>query len=270
MHELGLEMHVRDIEYPFGYSTAIGDIYINKVLKRFNKRLVFKERETLLGKEIEPVAIVGRNYALIPNELVEEIAEKAARAYNLTISKIEKDKNEHKLRINLLSERLEEVKVGDKVQFGVSIRNSIDTSSSLAVDLFSLRLACKNGATVASYDKINYMRHIGNPNELLSLLNKALSSALEKIDNLLYEYRRLTGRILTVEGAKRLVVGTKFASSYYKYTPIKVDDDIHLEREESLWDTYNEITYVITHESKANPISKTLISNRLYKVITTI
>jgi len=261
---------IRDLHYPFPeYAVATGIPYLHtetglKLIRK--KKVVLRNNNN--KNELEVVAIVGRSFALVPNELVEEMTEKAITAYGLTMLTKRQDRYENTIRIDLLSERKAEVKVGDIVQFGVSIRNSIDGSSSLAVDLFSYRLRCKNGATARETDLSFAAKHIGDPRELVQTFHRALARTLEKFDTLLNLYRRMTEIKLTKEGAEKLV-RLGFPQKYYKYTPILIRNNgsIELRYEETLWDTFNAITNVVTHESRAAPIARSYMTHRLHRVM---
>lgn len=248
---------VKDIQYPFSYPIGIGTPYLQgKWLKPIRKKVVLKEGEV--------VAIVGRNFALIPNELVEEMVEKAIIGYGLTKLRVMRGRYGHSIRIDLLTERQKEVKVGDIVQYGVSVRNSIDGTSSLAVDLLSYRLACRNGAVMRSKDMTFATRHIGNPRELLEAFHKALAETLEQFEYLHSLYKKMTETYLEKEGAKRLLA-LRLPEKYYRYTPIAEDGEVT--REATLWEVFNGITYVLTHQSRASPLARSYISHRLHRVM---
>ncbi|MEM2857307.1 MAG: DUF932 domain-containing protein [Candidatus Nitrosocaldaceae archaeon] len=269
---------IKDLHYPFPeYAVATGIPYLHTEtgLKQIRKKKVVLRHYNNSNNgndsdnKLEVVAIVGRSFALVPNELVEEMTEKAVTAYGLTMLTKRKDRYENTIRIDLLSERKAEVKVGDIVQFGVSVRNSIDGSSSLAVDLFSYRLRCKNGATARDPSISFTARHIGDPRELVKEFHKALATVIEHIDTLLNLYRRMTEIRLTKEGAEKLI-RLGFPEKYYKYTPIliRTNGSIELKYEgETLWDTFNAITNVVTHESRAAPIARSYMTHRLHRVM---
>lgn len=259
---------VRDIKYPFPpHMVGIGVPYLHTEtgLRRIkNKKVVVRESNGL-----EVVAIVGKNFALVPNEVVEEMVDKAITAYGLTKLKRSTDKYENTLRIDLLTDKVKEVEVGDIVQFGVSVRNSIDGTSALAVDLFSYRLKCKNGATARDTDMSYSVRHIGDARELLKYFNRALGEVMERFDTLLSLYRKMAITPLTKEGAEK-IVALRFPEKYYKYTPIMIKDgeEIELRRHDStLWDTFNAITNVVTHESRASPLARSYMTHRLHRVM---
>ncbi|MEM4323968.1 MAG: DUF932 domain-containing protein [Candidatus Nitrosocaldus sp.] len=94
------------------------------------------------------------------------------------------------------------------------------------------------------------VRHIGDPQELVKVFHKALAMVMEKFDTLLSLYRRMVEVRLTKEGAEKLIA-LKFSAKYYKCTSILIrNDGIELRRyDSSLWDTFNTMSRVLTHES---------------------
>jgi hypothetical protein len=156
-------------------------------------------------------------------------------------------------------------------QFGVSIRNSIDGTTALGVDGFTYRLACRNGATARLQNVTFNAKHVGNVDRLLDTFREALRTALEYCHQLAELYRKATRIKVTKEIAERLVE-LNLPMMYYKYTPIRLnvdgrDVEIDVIREDTLWNTFNGITYVITHKSRANPITRSRMTHRLHRVM---
>ena len=63
---------------------------------------------------------------------------------------------------------------------------------------------------------------------------------------------------------------------YYKHTPMRLtveehnnvrSVDVDIVREDMLWNTFNGITYVITHKSRANPIARSRMTHRLHRLM---
>ncbi len=68
----------------------------------------------------------------------------------------------------------------------------------------------------------------------------------------------------------------RLPTMYYKYTPIRLrvneyDNvrtiDVDVVEEDTLWNTFNGITYIITHKSRANPIARSRMTHRLHRMI---
>jgi hypothetical protein len=270
-------IELTNIRYPFEYN--IGEAYMvlrtNYAETRLSKvKAVFEKNAGNDGNgssKINLVSIVSRNFAVIPNQLILNMVADVSKDLNLSTLSVKYTKNGYAMRIDLLSERKQAVEVDDIVQFGVSIRNSIDGSTALGVDGFTYRLACRNGATAKIPNVTFNAKHVGDVNKLLDAFREALRTALEYCHQLAELYRNATRIKVTKEIAERLVE-LRLPAMYYKYTPIKLnvdgrDVEVGVVREDTLWNTFNGITYVITHKSRANPITRSRMTHRLHRVM---
>ncbi len=263
-----------DIEYPFNYN--VGEAKL--LLKTATRTTELKKVKAVITNDvgnINLVNIVSRNFAVIPNQLVMDMIADVSKDLNLSTLSTRYTKNGYAIRIDLLSDRKEAVEVNDLVQFGVSIRNSIDGTTALGVDMFTYRLACRNGATARISDITFNARHVGNVDRLIKMFREALRSALEHCHSLIELYRKATRIKVDKDIATRLV-RLNLPTMYYYYTPIRVkisnkDEekviDVDVVREDTLWNTFNAITYVITHKSRASPIARSRMCHRLHRVL---
>jgi hypothetical protein len=265
-------IELTNIRYPFEYNIGEADMVLrtNYAETKLSKIKAVFEKNADNGK-INLVSIVSKNFAVIPNQLIMQMVADVSKDLNLSTLSVKYTKNGYAMRIDLLSERKQPIEVDDIVQFGVSIRNSIDGSTALGVDGFTYRLACRNGATARIPNVTFNAKHVGDVNKLLDAFREALRTALEYCHQLAELYRKATRIKVTKEIAERLVE-LNLPMMYYKYTPIrlKVDDkDIEIDviREDTLWNTFNGITYVITHKSRANPIARSRMTHRLHRVM---
>jgi hypothetical protein len=265
-------IELTNIRYPFEYNIGEADMVLrtNYAETKLSKVKAVFERNVDNGK-INLVSIVGRNFAVIPNQLILNIIPDVSKDLNLSTLSVKYTKNGYATRIDLLSERKEAVEVNDLVQFGVSIRNSIDGSTALGVDGFTYRLACRNGATARIPNVTFNAKHVGDANRLLDAFREALRTALEYCHQLAELYRKAT-RIKVTKEIAEMLVELRLPAMYYKYTPIRLkinDKDVEVDviRGDTLWNTFNGITYVITHKSRANPIARSRMTHRLHRVM---
>jgi hypothetical protein len=265
-------IELTNIRYPFEYNIGEADMVLrtNYAETKLSKVKAVFEKNVNNGK-INLISIVGRNFAVIPNQLILNMVADVSKDLNLSTLSVKYTKNGYAMRIDLLSERKEAVEVNDLVQFGVSIRNSIDGSTALGVDGFTYRLACRNGATARIPNVTFNAKHVGDVNKLLDAFREALRTALEYCHQLAELYRKATRIKVTKEIAERLVE-LNLPMMYYKYTPIKLkvdgkDVEIDVIREDTLWNTFNSITYIITHKSRANPIARSRMTHRLHRIL---
>jgi hypothetical protein len=266
-------IELTNIRYPFEYNIGEADMVLRTAYAetKLSKVKAVFEKNVDNGK-VNLVSIVGRNFAVIPNQLIMQMVADVSKDLNLSTLSVKYTKNGYAMRIDLLSERKQPIEVNDIVQFGVSIRNSIDGSTALGVDGFTYRLACRNGATARLQNVTFNAKHVGDANRLLDAFRETLRTALEYCYQLAELYRKATRIKVTKDIAERLVE-LNLPMMYYKYTPIRLnvdgreEVDVDVIREDTLWNTFNGITYVITHKSRANPIARSRMTHRLHRVM---
>jgi hypothetical protein len=265
-------IELTNIRYPFEYNIGEADMVLRTAYAetRLSKVKAVFVKNVDNGK-VNLVSIVGRNFAVIPNQLIMQMVADVSKDLNLSTLSVKYTKNGYAMRIDLLSDKKEAVEVNDLVQYGVSIRNSIDGSTALGVDGFTYRLACRNGATARLQNVTFNAKHVGDVNKLLDAFREALRTALEYCHQLAELYRKATRIKVTKEIAEKLVE-LNLPAMYYKYTPIKLnvdgrDVEVDVIREDTLWNTFNGITYVITHKSRANPIARSRMTHRLHRIL---
>jgi hypothetical protein len=269
-------IELTNIRYPFEYNIGEADMVLrtNYAETRLSKvKAVFENTNGNDGSsKINLVSIVSKNFAVIPNQLILNMVADVSKDLNLSTLSMKYTKTGYAMRIDLLSERKQPIEVNDLVQFGVSIRNSIDGSTALGVDGFTYRLACRNGATAKIPNVTFNAKHVGDVNRLLDAFREALRTALEYCHQLAELYRQATRIKVTKDIAEKLVE-LNLPMMYYKYTPIRLNVDgreeveVDVIREDTLWNTFNSITYVITHKSRANPIARSRMTHRLHRVM---
>ena len=267
-------IELQNIRYPFNYSVGEADL----VLKTTAGNSELKKVKAVINKtdKLELVAIVSKNFAVIPNQLVQDMVAEVSKDLSLETLSVKYTRTGYAMRIDLLSDRKEAVELNDLVQFGVSIRNSIDGTTALAVDMFTYRLACRNGATAKVSNLTFNAKHIGDANRLLERFRDALRTALENCSQLLELYRKAT-RIKVDRSIAEKVAELNLPYLYYRYTPIRIKvvkeggeeerKEIEVLRETTLWEVFNGITYAVTHKSRANPIARSRITHRLHRVL---
>ena len=267
-------IELTDIHYPFNYNIGEARMILNAADTTTELRKVKAVIDNNADK-VNLVSIVSRQFVIIPNQLIMQMLADVSKDLNLSTLKMSYTRNGYAIRIDLLSDRKEAVEVNDIVQYGVSIRNSVDGTTALGVDSFMYRLACRNGATARIPNVTFNARHVGDANRLLEVFREALRTALEYCHQLVELYRRATKIKVDKEIAEKLVE-LRLPAMYYKYTPIRLTVnevngvrtiDVDIIREDTLWNTFNGITYVITHKSRADPIARSRMTHRLHRLM---
>jgi len=265
-------IELTDIRYPFNYN--IGEARM--VLKTADTTTELRKVKAVIENngKVNLVSIVSKQFVIIPNQLIMQMIADV-KDLNLSTLQLKYTKNGYVVRMDLLSDRKEAVEVDDIVQFGVSIRNSVDGTTALGVDAYTYRLRCRNGATARIPNVTFNAKHVGNADRLLDAFKEALRTALEYCHQLVELYRKTTRVKVDKEIAERLVE-LRLPTMYYKYTPIRLrvneyDNvrtiDVDVVEEDTLWNTFNGITYIITHKSRANPIARSRMNHRLHRMI---
>ena len=265
-------IELTDIRYPFNYN--IGEARM--VLKTADTTTELRKVKAVIENngKVNLVSIVSKQFVIIPNQLIMQMIADV-KDLNLSTLQLKYTKNGYVVRMDLLSDRKEAVEVDDIVQFGVSIRNSVDGTTALGVDAYTYRLRCSNGATARIPNVTFNAKHVGNADRLLDAFKEALRTALEYCHQLVELYRKTTRVKVDKEIAERLVE-LRLPTMYYKYTPIRLrvneyDNvrtiDVDVVEEDTLWNTFNGITYIITHKSRANPIARSRMTHRLHRMI---
>jgi len=169
-------IELTDIHYPFNYN--IGEARM--VLRTADTTTELRKVKAVIDNnadKVNLVSIVSRQFVIIPNQLIMQMLADVSNDLNLSTLQMKYTKNGYAIRIDLLSDRKEAVEVNDIVQYGVSIRNSIDGTTALGVDSFMYRLACRNGATARIPNVTFNARHVGDANKLLEAFKEALRTA---------------------------------------------------------------------------------------------
>ncbi len=167
-------IELTDIHYPFNYNVGEARMVLRTANATTELRKVKAVIENNNGK-VNLVSIVSKQFAVIPNQMIMQMIADVSKDLNLSTLQMKYTKNGYAIRIDLLSDRKEAVEVDDIVQYGVSIRNSIDGSTALAVDSFMYRLRCMNGATAKIPNVTFNARHVGDANKLLEAFKALLT-----------------------------------------------------------------------------------------------
>ncbi|MEN2993633.1 MAG: DUF932 domain-containing protein [Bacteroidia bacterium] len=278
-------LEVRNAHFPFPeYPVGLAQGYL-KISKDEYQPLQGRRFVVRKGKQgLEIVGIVSSRFALVPNELVEAKVARIVKTHGLELLEIGYSKRGTALRIDLLSPKLAAiqpaVEKGDLVRFGFSIRNSIDGTTALAVDLLSYRLSCKNGATAAYVDFRYVARHVGEPSELIASSENALSEAITKaephMDKLADFYRKLTA-IPFSEAIAQAILKLDLPAMYYSGLPLEIvrdeKDPKKISRIEllpnrlSAWDVFNHLTARLSHNSRTSLPHRSEITRRLHRMV---
>jgi Domain of unknown function (DUF932) len=247
--------------------------------KRINKGRNFHDPESL-------IAIVGREYVLLPNEEVKRIMDNLAPKYHLTLHESAFSKKGYSMFLTYLEpgEKGLEIVPGDIVKFGIMARNSINGTMGLSIDAFTMRLVCGNGAIQRTDTISTYRKHTSGLKEIVPLLESRIEAILAQSKATTLFLRFIISMELTQDLANRL------SSSYIpkKYLPWKFGeetkkpdlDTLTINQtwartatlgipDTSLYAVYQHITGAIGHEEDTDAQSKNLYLTAFAQVVET-
>lgn len=220
------------------------------------------------------VAILGANYALLPNEEALTITNEAAalagfqpfKAKTLA-SKITNQRDTQMRLFYTKPDSWADVD-GEKVSVGLSVRNSIDGSTGFGIGTFSYRSICSNGVifgyknlqqaegfeqTVLSIQK----KHSKGLRVVIENLKNTIVTIMDNANIVLERYNEMAERKATLELIEKLTK-TKLPKNVFPATWINPESRTAIFSEGSLteWNVYNELTAAIWHSPKASVESK--------------
>lgn len=216
----------------------------------------------------EFVSVVSDDYLLIPNRMVlDSVIKEFSGILDMKAgTKVFSNGSYSSISINL-KYPTKEVKVGDDVGAVIRIENSYDTTKALRVSMNALRLVCSNGMTVDSPLFQSKVKHIGNVSAS-DVVSEMIQSIGEKGEE---TFLSLNEQFLQMAETKLTDdIKGKFVKTLADYPNYVVDNIVKQITEtdpEDLWDLYNCVTYVTTHEMDRNKYSTLKTEEDLNKEI---
>jgi len=233
--------------------------------KETGKSLIIREDTNDL------ISVVSDDYLLIPNRLVVDnllkefsgiIEMNTARIKQNTFSNI----NYSSLSFDLKYPK-REVKTGDVVGAVLRVENSYDTTKALRVSMNALRLVCSNGMTVDSEIFHSKTKHIGDAKAeevVLEMITKVKDKGEEKFLGLGERFLEMANTELTPDIKEEFI---KIISSHPKYVVEAITNQIISTKPKDLWDLYNCVTYVATHDMDRSRYSTLKTEEELNKSV---
>lgn len=216
----------------------------------------------------EFVSVVSDDYLLIPNRLV---LDSLMKEFNTIIDNKKKPQVFSNGSYSSISFNLrypqQEIKVGDTVGAVIRLENSYDTTKALRVSMNALRLVCSNGMTVDKPLFQSKMKHIGNVNAS-DVVSDMIQSIGEKGEetflSLNEQFIEMANTSLTPEIKQKFI---ETLAEYPNYVTEHIVRQITEGQPKDLWDLYNCVTYVTTHEMDRNKFSTLKAEEELNKEI---
>jgi hypothetical protein len=209
-------------------------------------------------------SIVSKEYQLIQHK---DVWKAVSKNKKFSIGEASIYKNGRVMMITLIPKQ--EVKIElipnskDYITPYVRVFNSYDATRALAVQSFGMRLICTNGAVAPGLTDRYHKPHAFK-NIVLADLDKQVDLALETW--------KLSGR--TLQAAYKFKVDTQVAIREVGKFPKKYKDKASqlLKKQDTLYNVWNALTNVLSHEMKGNVQSSTLVKyqtrvNRVFNLL---
>lgn len=160
---------------------------------------------------LQQVSIPGRNFTLIPHELLLKYAAEAG----YQVAEVQYGKFGNVMFGYVLSDTKEPVEKDDKVQFGAYLRNGYDGTHSAGVDPFHLRMACMNGMIAKVGEGSTTFTHVGKAEDMVKNLRIAIKAAFASHAAQLKILRKLAEIRLNAAFAAKILGDARIPASYW-------------------------------------------------------
>ena len=208
----------------------------------------------------DEVGTVGKEYLLVPNSEVNELALNIADNSRYVWDKDKLFFDGRRYFQSFTTQTLtKEVKAGDDVGLGLAFQNSYDGSTSFSVSFFAIRLICKNGMISKQNLQSFRFRHDKNmegfQDEVMSAIDFINNSEvpLERFVSGLRNMTEVPFDVNTLYEIRKKSFPTLPVTTFGKCVDKFLDDyDTHefAQGHTNLWDFYNACTNVLWHEKK--------------------
>jgi hypothetical protein len=244
------------------------------------------EYKTIVQND-ELVAIVGKDYELLPNEEAVKLADEAAGLAGMVpFDEFTGDwfirMGDHVIKngakVHALYAINKPYHIGkDKMHLGVGVHNSIDGSMGFGAGVFTFRNACANMVFAgmrgyeqgfdqrATLDHI-YQKHTSGLRPIAENLEKVILGLMEKAGDIIASYEEMARRRVTLELLEKI----KKSGIREKVLPdyLKTEKDAPLEVPDiSEWVLYNDITEKVWHNPDRGLDAKLWQFKALHKIM---
>ena len=226
------------------------DFPVKLVPVKANNILIPKKVAVIREDTAEPIGIVSSQYGLLKHQDVVESFRKALKKTKHE-EKITVLKNgAHLIATYTLPDISLEIKKGDFVSMQFVVRNSYDGTKSFSVMLGAFRLVCSNGLIIGK-EVFRYTQKHFAGNDMFGdangLIDGRVSELLTRFNEALPIMKRMT-KIEMSEDYESVFDKDKLQLPKYLINDAK--EVYEKTKEKSLWEFYNSLTFVITHNLK--------------------
>ncbi len=253
--------------------------------------------KTLVARGETPIAIVGDQYTLLPNEEAVKVADELAEQAGLVkftdfsgpwIIPMRGHPHatyhgENNAKVHAMYALNESYKVdGDKMFVGVSVSNAIDGSRAFGAGIFTFRQACRNMVLLAgkkgwefSHGRMDHgktleamsKRHTKSLEVGTRNFNAIIADAMDKAVGIVDKYKELTRiqvNLELLEKIKKSRLPKSIVSEFMKDEEAAKAVDISSLTQ---WNLYNDLTATIWHNPKTGIHTKEFLFGQLHGVM---
>jgi len=229
-------------------------------------------------KDGKLVAILGKDYHLIPNEVVAEIGNKVAEEVGAKPFKVRYartnyllNKAETRVYANYILPRPFDIEGRDKVYVGFSLTNSIDGTMAFGASGFTFRSVCSNGVFMG-YKEIAhfYRKHTKRFEVDYEAIKAVVVKVLEQTRKAIDAYRKMVRIELNEEIAEAIAKSTLPRKLLPDYIETEKDKLVRFDPSKSLWDVYNDVTAKLWHDTRMDIDTKYRHYQVLHSIIPVI
>jgi len=225
------------------------------------------------------VAILGRGYQVLPNEVVKQVADEIASRLNaeplLEKTRLPTEwgnayfsKDSWKVYLVYTIPEWHEIDGRDRCKIGFAFRNSIDGTLAFSVTGFTYREMCSNGVFMGYRELARfYHKHTKGLKVDMDNIMKATMKVIEAMERVLEAYRKMVELQLNEEIAESIAKSTLPRKLIPPYIKLEGTELVWFDESKTVWDAYNDITARIWHNTRQDITTKNRMYDELHKVL---
>lgn len=217
----------------------------------------------------EILGTVSRGYELVYNQVISDLFDSAFTTYKKSMVKDHLDATGKRWKRQIVFDtdelNFDIDKKGDMVGLMIEIVNGYDGSTSYGFDIVGYRYLCENGVVMGRKNLLSerFYHFNNNSDQLLLSFESKFSNFKDNVE----VWKRWTEIPFTKNQFNDFVESREYLSDKMQVTVSGYYDEImnRFNENETMWGTYNVLTAISTHKTKARKGSN-IFSNR-YKTI---
>jgi len=223
-------------------------------------------------KNYSLIAIVGKDYKLLPNEVAFDIAENLAKQNGaICHRKILSKSDTHLFAAYLFDKEFDITSAGDTVKVGYVVHNSIDGNIAFGASGFVYRSLCENGIILGYKQLVGlYRRHTRYMEIKYENLHTQLSKVMEATQRAIVRFKEMAREDITEEIVQNLANSTISKKLFPDWLVLGTHRVVESWNPVNSWLGYNDFTQAIWHCDKTTIDTKRVQFQELNKAFRVI